>query len=321
MEEEEKTSRRNFLKYLALFLTLGAGVSIYINQNKISVEEAIKKTLNLLKIKLDEVKPEAEKITENDIDSWLSRELDKNIDKFLDWYYSIGGEIVVILYIATKYGNEVLKKLNISSDFVKEKEEELNKHFADMLFAGFLKETPNKIKLVYEKKLEEFNKNAILIFKNTDINDFRSVKYALDKIYKKTLTHVSITFSITGIVGAILLRQVISRFTRRFILKTGEKVFAKSAASRGTSLVGVICGPAAPLCIAGLAAVIEYASIKIDEIITRESFKKELKEMIISDLNKIKPKIKNSIITKVEEINKKTYEEGKKILVRDLLKS
>jgi hypothetical protein len=321
MGEEVNTSRRSFLKYLAIFLTIGAGVSIYLNSNKLSVEEAVKKALNKLKFKLEEVKPEAVKIVNDDIDSWVEYQLDQNIEKFLDWYYSIGGEIVVILYLATKYGNKALQTLKISSKKLKEYEDELNKKFADILFKGFLIGTPDKIKLAYENKINEFNREAITIFQRADINSLTTVKQVLDKISKKTLQHVAVAFSVSAIAGTIILRKVVSRFARKFVLKTGEKIVARLAVSKGTSLTGAVCGPLAPLCIAGLTALTEYVSIKVDEFFTRDNFREELKAMILADLNNLKPEIKDTIVKKVDETNQKIYEESKKIFIKDLLKS
>jgi len=321
MGEEVNTSRRSFLKYLAIFLTIGAGISVYINRNEISLEQTVKELLKNLKSKLEEVKPKSKEIVSNDIENWSNEQLDKNIDKFLDWYYSIGGEIAVALYIVYKYGNKLSKLVDLDFEVVRKKEEEFNKMISEKLFDGLLEDTPEKIKLVYKEKLDEFNKEAKLKIKKVAPSKLDILNKILDKLSQKTLTRISLSLTIGGILGAFILRKISSRLARKIIFKTGSKVAARFTGSKIVSLIGLICGPAALLCTGALTVASEYVAIRIDEFFTRDSLKKELKAMIIAEINKLKPEVEKKVVLKIEEINNDIYKEAEKIFLRDLLKS
>jgi len=104
-----------------------------------------------------------------------------------------------------------------------------------------------------------------------------------------------LAFSASTLIVAVLSRKLMARLGRRLVTKFGGQIFKRFAAARGGSLIGGLCGPFAAACITALTALLEFVAIKLDELITRDSFRKELKAMILQDLETIKQHTKQTI--------------------------
>jgi len=170
--EEKVTSRRNFLKYLFLFFLAGSGAIAYYDCNRLSVKDAIRMALGILSTKLNEAKAQSLDVVDLDLTEWEKQKLDENIEKFLDWYYSIGGEIIVMLYIATdiatEFSKEIAEKLGLNSEKIKSLETKLYANIQDRLFDGFLEKSSQEIPKIYAMKMDEFSQETKIIFSKLD---------------------------------------------------------------------------------------------------------------------------------------------------------
>ncbi len=300
--EDLKISRRNLLKVGSLLFIGMAGITIYINSNHISIDEAIKISLNKLNITLNDIEKEIPTIIDKNIDIWAKQTLDKNIENFLDWYYSMGGELAILVYAALEKGIDIFK-----NEYLREKYEEFKRGFTEKLFEGILDKTIKDIKSLYYQKFETYKLEITEIFKNVDKIDISKIKNLLNNLEKRTLIRVSVSLSISLSFFAFLTRRLIGKLTRIFIKKVGKKVALRFGMGRFFSLIGLACANFAILCIGALNVAFDAVFRKLDEFLNRDELKKEIKTLILTYLPQIKEDIKKGVLSKVKSINRETF--------------
>ncbi|WQS34695.1 hypothetical protein KVF10_01670 [Helicobacter pylori] len=213
--------------------------------------------------------------------------VEHNVDKFLDWHYSIKGDYSELaLKLGEKFGlsaEDVLaKKLQeklLGEDY--EKRLDVLKKVLSKTYAGLLSQHE---KFVSETALKGVDTN---LSQNAKILDTLG-----DEVVRKLKVNFIGTIGATaGLSGLAIAAKLTPKLVAKIGAKLGAKVGAKFLAKFGTAVSGSLtCGPFAPACFLGVwfgsDAMINY----IDERLHRDDFKKE----ILNNINEVKENLKNS---------------------------
>lgn len=235
---------------------------------------------------------------ENEVNNYFD-EMEENVDKYLDWYYSLKREY-------SELGTYVI---GIIEDQVEEKAVEyINKHLTEKLSPNYDLDT--KLEKIINYKYKEFQKAKELLFKENRINNPSKtfsvpIKTKFTDIVEKTEKPQffisgtkKFTISVTGgiIVGVttgIATKKIIKKLSTKMSQKAATKVVTKvatTATKKGISktvggaisgaAVGSIAGPVGAVMgtVAGVLAplAIEKIFIEFDEYKNRESYKQDI---------------------------------------------
>ncbi len=202
-----------------------------------------------------------------------------NVDKFLDWHYSIKGDYSELaLFVAKKTG---LSAEDAVANVLQEKL--LGKDYKQRLDAITKRLSKTYASLLNQH--EKFVSETALKGVDTDLSQNAKI---LDTLGDEVARKLKANF--TGTIGATIGVSGLA-ITAKLTPKLGAKVGSKFLAKIGTALSGSwTCGPFAPACAIGLwfgsDAVFNY----IDEWLHRDGFKKE----ILNNINEVKENLKNS---------------------------
>lgn len=228
--------------------------------------------------------------------------VEKNVDKFLDFHYSVKGEYIELFAKASGKLEEKIEEELFGKDF-QENFNKMNKNLE--------KEYTDSLKK-YLKDIEEYGLKDVDTSINSDslallnANIERNMNIQGGKI-------AIIAARFTPQIMKIIAARVALKATSKFAAKTGAKLATKSAAAGTGAGLGAVCGPAAVIC--GPAAAIaawfatDVAIAEGDEYINREEFKKE----IISEINAQKEIFKNEYKKEYFDNAKQLSSEVKKV--------
>lgn len=297
--------------------TLKIGVTDKVNQN---LSENQKLILENLKLKID--------IMNNNIESKIDKTfediINKNIDAYLDYHYSLIGSYMELGAMALNDSSEkLIKEKLLGVDF-------------DNKIDGATKE----IIKTYKENIEEHQTfiNGVAV-KDVDlelnIDSLNDIKKHIENFKLGQETKIAtIGLGIGSVIGAKIATLVIAKITAKTAIKTGAKVATKVTSGVGAAtaggVAGLACGPGAIICspvgaIAGGAIAwfgTDIAINKVDEAFNREELKKELLTFINNEKQNLKnqyaselnPKI-NAFSEKIQTIyREKPIKEKKKVL-------
>jgi len=239
-----------------------------------------------------------------------------NVDKFLDYHYSVAGEYAELGHAATDNIDIIVKKKLFGKDFEERFHAELQKvaeKFAELLEA-------------HSRLIGEVATADIDMRLNEQI--FEAIKR--DVAEKITLT--AATF--VGVVGgAKLATRIVPKITAKFLSKIGTKLAAKVAAKTAGKVAaaetgaaaGVLCGPFVWICSPALATAAWFTTdavvIKADEMMTRETFRKEIVTAIDEEKNSIKNRLKRQLGMQFRNFSRQIQEsyEAQHVKVKDVI--
>lgn len=249
-------------------------------------------------------------IDEN-IDETFEVVINKNIDVFLDFHYSlIGGYIELYTMTFSNYEELISEKL-----------------FGDSFVKNFDKAKINIDNFYNEKEKEdlEFIKNKAMNGIDLELN--RDELNKMNELFIKELNFQKSQLIAGGVGSVIAVRlaaTISSKIASKIALKTGTKAAVKSSAKVAAvttgATSGVACGPFAIICAPALAIggwmATDIAINTADEQLNRESFKKEIEELIIEEKKFLKNNMKSIYINAFN----KTLEEYMKMLKNTKIK-
>lgn len=242
-------------------------------------------------------KNEISKNIDKNIDSAFDEVINKNVDIFLDFHYSVIGGYVELGTMAfadyDKLINEKLFGNNFSVNFDKAKNNIDN---------FYIKKTEENLKYIKEKAT-----NGIDL--QTNYDELNKV----DKIFDNELAIQKSQLLIDGVgsVMALNVARVIStKLAARIAIKTGAKTGIKGStklASAGTgAAAGTVCGPLAIVCspVAAIAGWIMSDAIinSADEFLNRDDFKEEIIALINEEKNSLKNSMNNTYVNNLNTI-------------------
>ncbi len=210
-----------------------------------------------------------------------------NVDKFLDWHYSIKGDYSELaLFVAKKTG---LSAEDAVANVLQEKL--LGKDYKQRLDAITKRLSKTYASLLNQH--EKFVSETALKGVDTDLSQNAKILDTLgDEVARKLKANFTGAIgAMAGVSGLAIAAKLTPKLVAKIGAKLGAKVGGKFLAKIGTAVSGSwTCGPFAPACAIGLwfgsDAVINF----IDEWIHRDGFKKE----ILNNINEVKENLKNS---------------------------
>ncbi len=202
-----------------------------------------------------------------------------NVDKFLDWHYSIKGDYSELaLFVAKKTG---LSAEDAMANVLQEKL--LGKDYKQRLDAITKRLSKTYASLLNQH--EKFVSETALKGVDTDLSQNAKI---LDTLGDEVARKLKANF--TGAIGATASVSGLA-IAAKLTPKLGAKVGGKFLAKIGTALSGSwTCGPFAPACVIGIWFGSDAAFNFIDEWLHRDGFKKE----ILNNVNEVKENLKNS---------------------------
>ncbi|WP_456383242.1 hypothetical protein [Hydrogenimonas sp.] len=233
------------------------------------------------------------------------------VESFLDYHYSIVGEYAELGHAAVDNIDVIVRKRLFGDDFERRFRMELS--------------TVGKR---FEKLLEGHGKViGEAAVKGVDLSLNRTVYEAVEKDVARNITMTAATF--VGVVGgAKLAARVVPKLTAKFLAKVGTKLAAKVsaktaaktagkvAAAEAGAASGVLCGPFVWICSPVLATAAWFATdavvIKADEMLTRETFEKEIVAAIDEEKTAVKKELKERLSERLRRFSREIRERYEK---------
>ena len=232
-----------------------------------------------------------------------------NVDKFLDFHYSVSGEYLELLRGVTGRIEKIISEKLFGKDF-KERQTDLINQINEQFKLSADNHAESISDIALKDIDEELNSAALARLKN-------DIEYNANlQIGKTRFLTTTIVSTIIGKTSIKIAKSAAIKLT----VKTAGKIAAKGGLAAAVASVGIFCGPAVLICAPALAIIAwfgtDYIIVKLDEYWHREEFKQE----IISLINESK----DSFIKQYNEVYEKHLnhfsEETKTILINSDLK-
>nr|WP_240455078.1 hypothetical protein [Helicobacter pylori] len=210
--------------------------------------------------------------------------IENNVDKFLDWHYSLKGNYSELaLFIAKKTGLSAEDAL-------------FNKLQEKLLGADYkqrLKTMTDNISDAFISLLHQHKKDTEKIA-TQGAAGIPQVAESLKNIDDRIERNLNLKMGFAAAIGAtasVRASALMKRLAPKLVKRLGTKLGAKFLAKIGTAVSGSwTCGPFAPACAFGLWFGSDALFNYIDEWLHRDEFKKE----ILNNINEVKENLKNS---------------------------
>jgi hypothetical protein len=233
------------------------------------------------------------------------KELSENVDKYLDWYYSLPGEYqrlsVALLSLIDNKGRSAI-------------DENINKIISKPLE----KKYSNSINDIDNNIVKPLIKLIKTEFRNKDTNIMSCIG---DNIPGLTRDQAAVAGSATsGLVAARTIAVKSSvRIANRVAATSVGKLLFKASIKRGVStvagagtgaLAGLVCGPAAPIC-SPLGAVVggvtvwffvDTVVIEFDELLNRDEEKQKLENTLFKAIDISIKEIERGLFLEVDQV-------------------
>ena len=295
------------------------------NQESIVIPRSIDKPINVCQSdtvnadidNLDNKIKEHRNIAQKEISQFLQtaakeskKELSENIDKYLDWYYSVSGE----------YQRLGTALASLAADKV---QSAVDKNIKEII--------SNPLEEKYSNSIDNINNIIIKPFARLIENEFQnSSTGVIDCIGSNTpglmaRDSAAAVGSVTsGLVAARTIavrssagiaKRVAATSVGKLLFKTSVKKAVSTGAGAGAgALAGLVCGPAAPVC-SSVGAIIggvtvwlsvDTAVIKIDESLNRDDEKQRLEKLLLDAIDASINDIERGLLLEVDQVIYKT---------------
>jgi hypothetical protein len=200
-------------------------------------------------------------------------DVEKGIDDYLDWYFSVKGEYQrLVTDTGNKLTEHLLEKTGVSEN-LKLGGQKIDAIISANMAAAGQRLGQSALAEVRQKPCE-FNLNT---------SNIKAFEFSRDKF------HIELAAG-TGTVGTILATKLIAKNVgAKVSAKVATKMVVKKAAGKGAASLlaaagGVVCGPAAILCGVGVGVATWFGAdkimVEIDEYRLRPQMRAELLEWI-----------------------------------------
>ncbi len=297
-EKEQEIKKKEGRKYIYIIIIIIIIFMLYpilsfftYNEPSQAIKTAHTKTIleilpnpisDLIKNNLDSHQPEISDLLSSSKDKMYSKvdaqidnlfdPIENNVDKFLDWHYSLKGNYSELaLFVAKKLGLSVEDAL-----FNK-----LQEKFLGADYKQRLKTTTNNISDAFISLLRQHKKDTEKIA-TQGVADIPQVVESLKNIDDRTERDLKLKMRFAVAIGAtagVGAGKLMKRLVPKLVEKLGTKLGAKFLAKFGIAVGGV-------LSTLGADVAFNY----IDEWLHRDDFKKE----ILNNINEMKKNLKES---------------------------
>lgn len=214
--------------------------------------------------------------------------IENNVDKFLDWHYSLKGNYSEFaLFVAKKIGlsaedalfNKLQEKL-LGADY-KQRLKTMTDNISDA-FISLLRQ--------HKKDTEKIATQGVAGISQV-AESLKNIDDRIERDLNLKMGFAAAIWAMASVHASALMKRLAPKLVAKIGAKLGAEVGGKFLAKIGTALSGSwTCGPFAPACAIGIwfgsDAVINF----IDEWLHRDDFKKE----ILNNINEVKKYLKES---------------------------
>jgi hypothetical protein len=249
---------------------------------------------------------------DTDIDL-LFENVENNVDKFLDFHYSVKGEY-------TELGTMAF------GDIEKLIEKQL---FGDRFHEEFKKHTEG-IETEYKNAMQQlFDDTKKIAFEDIDFSiseNNEAIKRLNDDIkqnflLQETKIYALIAGGIAIKIAATLSAKIAATAATKGTVKAGSKAAAKMVAAGTGATAGLACGPFAWVCSPAAAVTLwvatDVAVVKADEHFTRDAFKQEILSLLEEHKQNTKDSFKASYYEELKEFSHKAEENIKETPLKE----
>ncbi|WP_300367691.1 hypothetical protein [Hydrogenimonas sp.] len=250
---------------------------------------------------------------ESELNTTVEREIDAvfeevyaNVDPFLDYHYSIVGEYSELRHAASNDIERIVSEKLFGEEF-------------EPRFQKALRTIGSALETAMKAHSRSVEANA------TAGVDWHLNEKILEAIKRDIAKNISVTAAtFVGVVGsAKVVSRLIPKITAKFLSKVGTKLAAKMsaktagkvAAAETGAVSGVLCGPYVWICSPVLAAAAWFTTdaivIEADEMLTRDSFRKDIIEALDEEKKQIEQELKRQLAGQLETFSlaiRKRYE-------------
>jgi len=221
-----------------------------------------------------------------------------NMDKFLDFHYSVMGEYTELGAMATgKIGKTIQEKL---------------------LGTDFKRKIQNATSQIDNEYIQAMKRHSSFIehhaYQNVDMNLNSESIAAINNEIQKNISQqggkigVLLSARLIPKIVATISAKLAAKVTGKIALKAGAKLAAKSASSLTGASAGSICGPAIIICSPVFAVTAWFTTDAIitkgDESLNRKQFKAEIISLLNQQNQLLKNKYKNVYSQSLEQFSK-----------------
>lgn len=196
-----------------------------------------------------------------------------NVDKFLDFHYSVAGEYIELGMGAVGKIQETISKKLFGNDFKQKEKESIDKI--------------NKQFKISTDKYAQFISSLTLENIDPKLNNKALEKLKNDIEYRQNIQIGKAGIAVSSLVSIIVAKtsvKIAKSAAIKLTLKTTGKIAAKGGLSATVAAVGIFCGPFVWVCSPALAIIAwfgtDYIIVKLDEHWHREEFKQEIITLI-----------------------------------------
>ncbi|GAA9977506.1 hypothetical protein VN0963_05490 [Helicobacter pylori] len=214
--------------------------------------------------------------------------IENNVDKFLDWHYSLKGNYSELaLFVAKKLGLSVEDALfnKLQEKFLGADYKQRLKTMTDNISDAFI-----SLLCQHKKDTEKIATQGVADIPQV-VESLKNIDDRTERDLKLKMGFAAAIGATAGVSGLAIMAKLTPKLVAKIGAKLGAKVGGKFLAKIGTTLSGSwTCGPFAPACAITLWFGSDAAINFIDERLHRDKFKEE----ILNNINKVKENLKNS---------------------------
>jgi cell division protein FtsL len=274
------------------------------------IKKQLLKNEAIITKKLDLEISNLDKNISNEIDKSFIQ-VEKNIDTFLDFHYSVIGEYAELIALATNDIGKLMKEKLFGEDF------------NNSLIKAY-----ENINLEYKTGMNKYiNSIDNVVLKDVDIelND-QSLQRLRSDININAFGKGGNTVIAVASARIIpkIVKVIVAKIAIKVAAKTSSKVAAKAATSGAAASGGVVCGPAvvvcAPIAAIGAWVATDIAIVSGDEYLNRAKFKDELLQTLNDNKQKLKDSYSNLYKAKMINESKTILEAYRNIEIKKRVK-
>ncbi|GAA8163069.1 hypothetical protein HpBT125_09480 [Helicobacter pylori] len=208
--------------------------------------------------------------------------IENNVDKFLDWHYSLKGNYSELaLFVAKKLGLSVEDALfnKLQEKFLGADYKQRLKTMTDNISDAFI-----SLLRQHKKDTEKIATQGVAGISQV-VESLKNIDDRTERDLKLKMGFAAAIGATAGVSGLAIMAKLTPKLVAKIGAKLGAKVGGKFLAKIGTAVSGSwTCGPFAPACAIGLWFGSDAAFNYIDEWLHRDDFKKE----ILNNINEMK---------------------------------
>ncbi|MGI6722844.1 MAG: hypothetical protein ACOX39_00515 [Arcobacteraceae bacterium] len=239
-------------------------------------------------------------IIDNNIDILFDEIIDNNLEKYLDFHYSIIGEYTQLWAMTFGDINELINQKILGEDFSKKLEIQSN----------------NIVSSSYEEIKKHLDFTTDIATQSVDLelnqNSLSKLSQDIENNLKQNLVEIKAAL-IGASIATKLAISIASKISAKIALKTTGKTASKLVTSTTAAIGGGVCGLAAPLCGIAFGTIAWFgtdaAVIGGDEYLNRD----DLKQEIIDFLDEAKKELKSEYLIILEQLNQISQDHQEKL--------